>query len=137
MTSNAVIEMPADSRYKYEIKNGILVLDRVLSIPTPANYGYIDNTLAEDGDPIDVFVVSKEPIYPGARVQVELIGMFYCIDGAVTDNKLVGRLQGTSDGVSIESIRDYLEKYKVGFEVQDYTKDEFAIKQEINLGRIK
>jgi inorganic pyrophosphatase len=137
MIFKAVIEMPMNTRHKYEIKDGILSLDRVLSIPTPVNYGYIDNTLAADGDPIDVFVAAKESIPPGCHVAVRLIGMFYCTDNGIEDNKIVGRLVGTNEGIPLESIRDYLEKYKPGFEVTGYTDEFDKISMELYAGRVK
>ena len=55
----AIIEIPNGSRNKFEIKDGTIKLDRVLysSMSYPAEYGFIDNTLAKDGDPLDILVI--------------------------------------------------------------------------------
>ena len=70
-----VVEIPKGSIYKYEINKdtGKLALDRVISIPYPENYGYFPNTLAQDGDPLDVFLVSDQPIAPLTEVEIEEI----------------------------------------------------------------
>ena len=65
---NAIIEIPLGSSNKYELdkKTGLLKLDRVLhsAVYYPANYGFIPQTLADDGDPLDVLVLGAEPVYP-------------------------------------------------------------------------
>ena len=64
----AVIEIPLNSSHKYELDKatGMLKLDRVLhsAVHYPANYGFIPQTLADDGDPLDVLILMSEPVYP-------------------------------------------------------------------------
>lgn len=116
----AVIEMPTGVQYKYEHEQGTgtLVLDRVLNQPVPFNYGYIPDTMSEDGDPSDIFVISSLAVYPLAKVAAHLVGKFKCTDQGVPDDKYVSVLVGdtwVNDDLGL--IRDYLESYKVGFEV--------------------
>lgn len=113
--------MTKGTNYKYEHKNGKLVLDRVLAIDVPHNYGYIPGTMANDGDPVDVFVFSKRPILALAEVEVEIIGGFYCFDNGIEDDKLLAVLVGDEfKGYSFvaEEVKQYLTRYKPGFKVE-------------------
>ncbi|MGP6240299.1 inorganic diphosphatase [Cuniculiplasma sp. SKW4] len=89
----AVIETPMGSRNKYEAnKSGPgIILDRVLysSVMYPANYGFIPQTYYEDGDPIDVLVLSKYPVFPGVIILSRPIGIMHMIDGGEKDNKII------------------------------------------------
>ena len=71
---NAIIEIPKFSKTKFEIdkKSGLLKVDRVLysSVHYPANYGFIPQTLSQDGDPIDVLVIAPVAVVPGAVMKV-------------------------------------------------------------------
>ena len=130
MQAVATIEMPAGSSYKYEVnKNtGKLVLDRVLNVSVPHNYGYVNNTLFADGDPIDIFVVSERPIPSLCEVTVDIVGILKCIDNGVSDDKLIGIISGDkySLGLDLEYsntlqvIKIYLHTYKTGFEVLEF-----------------
>jgi len=88
-----VIEIPAGSVTKYEIDKttGYLVVDRFQSMPVayPANYGTIPSSLAGDGDPLDVLVLTREPIVPGAFIRVRPIGVLRMIDGGAEDDKVI------------------------------------------------
>ena len=66
-------------------------LDRYLFTPMayPADYGYIENTLGEDGDPLDALVVLPEPVYPGVIVKARPVGVFKMVDEAGGDDKLL------------------------------------------------
>ena len=70
---NAIVEIPKDSQNKYEIdkKTGMVSLDRVLYSPMhyPADYGFILETKAEDGDPADVMILGSDPLFPGCVVK--------------------------------------------------------------------
>jgi inorganic pyrophosphatase len=119
----AIVEMPSYTRYKYEQskKDGVLVLDRVLSTIVPYNYGFIPGTLCDDGDPLDIFVVSNEPIPSLARVKVEIIGGFKCTDNGFRDDKLIGILIGDKiSGCYSVEIAEYLTNYKKDFIVKKY-----------------
>jgi inorganic pyrophosphatase len=103
----AVIEIPAGSAIKYETdtKTGFLFVDRFQSMPVayPANYGSVTSTKAEDGDPLDVIVYTRAPIYPGALIKVRPIGVMRMIDGGETDDKIVAvpvsKVDPTYDGI--------------------------------------
>lgn len=88
-----VIEIPRGSRNKYEIDHatGEIWLDRRLFSATvyPADYGYIDGTLGEDGDPLDALVIMEEPTFPGCRVRARPVGVFWMEDDAGPDAKVI------------------------------------------------
>jgi len=88
-----IIEIPKDSRNKYEIDDdsGAVWLDRTLFTATryPANYGFIPDTLAGDGDPLDVLVLMDEPVYPGVHVWARPIGVLEMRDEAGPDAKVL------------------------------------------------
>jgi inorganic pyrophosphatase len=89
----AVVEIPKGSRNKYEIdhERGVVWLDRTLFTATqyPADYGYIDKTLAEEGDPLDTLVLLEEPTFPGCHIRVRPVGIFSMSDEAGTDPTLL------------------------------------------------
>ena len=90
---NALIEIPKESRCKYELDKhtGLLRLDRVLYTSThyPASYGFIPRTFADDGDPLDVLVLCNEPIQPLTLVQVYPIGVMRMLDDGHIDDKII------------------------------------------------
>lgn len=90
----AFIEIPAGSQNKYEFdkEKGMLRLDRVLYSPVhyPTDYGYVDNTLEEDGDPIDILILVTNPTVPGCVVDTRIIGVLSMADDKGVDNKLLG-----------------------------------------------
>ena len=91
---NVVIEIPANANpVKYEVDKDLdaLIVDRFMSAPMfyPANYGYIPQTLADDGDPIDVLVVTPYPVTPGAVIRCRAIGVLNMTDESGEDVKLV------------------------------------------------
>jgi inorganic pyrophosphatase len=89
----AFVEIPGGSRNKYEYdpKLGGLVLDRRLftSMAYPADYGYLEGTLGEDGDPLDVLVLVAEPTFPGCRIRVRVVGVFHMTDEKGLDEKVI------------------------------------------------
>lgn len=89
----AVIEIPTGSRNKYEMdhESGALWLDRRLftSMQYPADYGFIENTLSLDGDPLDVFVVVTDPTFPGCHIRVRPLGMLEMLDENGRDEKIL------------------------------------------------
>jgi inorganic pyrophosphatase len=89
----AVVEIPGGSRNKYEMDkaSGAIYLDRMLFTATryPADYGFIPETLAEDGDPLDVLVLVGEPTFPGCRIRVRPIGVFLMEDSGDADHKVI------------------------------------------------
>jgi inorganic pyrophosphatase len=89
----SVIEIPQGSKLKYELdkQTGMLMLDRVLysSVHYPANYGFIPQTHAGDGDPLDVLVLMQEPVHPLTIVRARAIGGFRMRDDKGIDDKIV------------------------------------------------
>jgi|TARA_B110000902_G_scaffold242894_1_gene294656 inorganic pyrophosphatase len=88
------IEIPANhDPIKYEIDKDAdcLMVDRFMATPMfyPANYGYINNTLSEDGDALDVLVVTPYPVVPGAVIRSRPIGILNMSDEAGQDAKLI------------------------------------------------
>ncbi len=89
----AFIEVTKESNIKYEHDHGTgkLVCDRVLhtSCVYPYNYGYIDGTLAGDGDPLDIMVVTGYKLLPGSYIKCNLLGVLYTKDEKGMDEKLI------------------------------------------------
>jgi inorganic pyrophosphatase len=87
------VEIPAGSRNKYEYDESLggLVLDRRLfaSMAYPADYGYVEGTLAEDGDPLDALVLVAEPTFPGCRIRVRTVGVLHMTDEKGPDEKVL------------------------------------------------
>ena len=90
---NVVIEIPQGSPIKYEMdkESGFIKVDRFAftTMVYPFNYGFIPNTHAEDGDPVDVLVISTYAVHPGAYIAVRPIGMLEMEDEAGMDTKLL------------------------------------------------
>jgi inorganic pyrophosphatase len=105
-----VIEIPRGSRNKYEFdhQRGVFVLDRVLysSVHYPTDYGFIENTLALDGDPLDVLVVIDEPTFPGCRLLMRPIGMLDMTDEKGRDEKILGVALGDPRYQDLRELND-------------------------------
>lgn len=90
---NVIIEIPKLSRIKYELdkETGLIHVDRVLYSPMhyPANYGFVPQTLWDDGDPLDVLVMSHEPFVPGCLVKARPIGVMEMTDDGDSDAKVL------------------------------------------------
>jgi len=124
------IEIPAQSSpVKYEIDKdmGAILVDRFMSTPMfyPANYGFIPNTLADDGDPLDVLVITPYPVIPGSIIRCRPVGMLDMDDEAGGDEKLVavpheklstqyGDIQDVGDIPQLlkDQIQHFFENYK-------------------------
>ncbi len=93
MRVEAVVEVPKGNRNKYEMdhQTGAMWLDRELFTATryPADYGFIPDTLAEDGDPLDVLVITNEPTFPGCHMWCHPIGVFWMTDEKGRDAKIL------------------------------------------------
>ena len=93
MEFDVVIEIPKGSRNKYEVDHdsGRVKLDRYLytSMAYPSDYGFIENTLGEDGDPLDALVLMTEPLFPGIIVEARPVAMFQMTDEAGGDDKVL------------------------------------------------
>jgi inorganic pyrophosphatase len=90
---DVLIEIPMGQRNKYEMDHasGRIRLDRMLFTSTryPADYGFIENTLADDGDPLDALVLLDEPTFPGCLINCRVIGMFRMRDEKGADDKVL------------------------------------------------
>ncbi len=107
MDFDVTIEIPKGGRNKYEVdhKTGRIRLDRTLFTATqyPADYGFIEDSLGEDGDPLDALVLVQEPTFPGCLIRARAIGMFRMKDEKGGDDKV---LCVPSDDPRQEHLRD-------------------------------
>lgn len=127
---NAIIEIPQNQigiKYEIEKESGAIFVDRFLSTPMfyPANYGFIPNTLGDDGDPLDILVISPFPIMPGAVIQSKVVGMLKMEDEKGMDEKIIAvpsssiskeyenitELEHLPQGI-VNQIKHFFEKYK-------------------------
>jgi inorganic pyrophosphatase len=90
---DVTIEIPKGQRNKYEVdhETGRIRLDRMLFTSTryPDDYGFIEGTLGEDGDPLDALVLLEEPTFPGCLIKCRALGMFRMRDEAGGDDKVL------------------------------------------------
>ena len=90
---HALVEIPKGSRNKYEFSktDQVLKLDRVLysSIHYPGDYGFVPQTLFDDGDPLDILVIVNQATFPGCLIEVRPIGMLKIVDRGEPDNKIL------------------------------------------------
>lgn len=127
---NAVIEIPYGSNIKYEIdkESGAVCVDRVLysAMFYPANYGFVPNTLADDGDPADILVLNEYPLQAGSVIPCRLIGVLVMEDEAGMDEKLlavpVSKIDPRYDDIktiddlpkaTLSKIKNFFETYKM------------------------
>jgi inorganic pyrophosphatase len=107
---NVLIEIPAGSKNKYEFDKDInaFALDRVLyaSVQYPYDYGFIPNTLADDGDPLDGMVIMDQPTFPGCVIAARPIGMLKMIDGGDRDEKILCVPDKDPRYVNVTSLKD-------------------------------
>ena len=140
----ALIEIPLNSRNKYEVDHttGRIHLDRVLhsAMTYPTEYGIIENTLAPDGDPLDILVICKDPTFPGCIVPARVLGYLEMVDGGKTDYKLISvvdcdprydNVQELSDlpKFILDEISNFFQNYKVLQGIQ-VTTGEYHTKEE-------
>ena len=104
------VEIPSGSRNKYEYDEelGGIVLDRRLftAMAYPADYGFVEGTLAEDGDPLDALVLVSDPTFPGCRIRVRPIGVFHMSDEKGPDEKVLCVPLGDPSFERISDIHD-------------------------------
>src|SRR5918995_1085941 len=110
MLVDMVVEIPKGSRNKYEIDHatGRIYLDRMLFTATryPADYGYIPDTLAEDGDALDALALVSEPTFPGCWVRIKPVGLFVMEDQGKEDLKILGVPTGDPVWRNAEKLSD-------------------------------
>ncbi|WP_394954476.1 inorganic diphosphatase [uncultured Helicobacter sp.] len=126
---NVVIEIPYGSNIKYEVdkESGAVVVDRVMygAMFYPANYGFVPNTLSDDGDPADVLVLNEYPLQAGSVIKARLIGVLIMEDESGVDEKLISvpvskidpryeKIQGLQDlpQITLDRIKNFFETYK-------------------------
>lgn len=89
----AVVEIPKDSKKKYELdkETGLIMLDRILYTSThyPANYGFIPRSYGDDGDPMDVLIICSQTLEPLTLVRCYPIGVITMFDGGRNDEKII------------------------------------------------
>ncbi len=127
MEFDVTIEIPKGQRNKYEVdhKTGRIRLDRMLFTSTryPHDYGFVEDTLGEDGDPLDALVLLEEPTFPGCLIRCRAIGMFRMTDEAGGDDKVLcvpatdPRMEHLRDIIHVPEfdkleIRHFFEVYK-------------------------
>ena len=127
MQFDVTVEIPKGQRNKYELDHatGRIRLDRMLFTSTryPADYGYIEETLGMDGDPLDALVLLEEPTFPGCLITCRAIGMFRMTDEKGGDDKVltvpatdprVAHLQDINDVSEFDrlEIQHFFETYK-------------------------
>ncbi len=104
---DVIVEIPRGSRNKYEYdhERHVIRLDRRLFSATfyPADYGFVPDTLAEDGDPLDALVLLDEPTFPGCLVEARPVGVFWMSDEHGPDAKIITVANGDP---LWESVRD-------------------------------
>ena len=135
----AIIEIPLKTKNKFEIdkKTKRIKLDRVLysAMSYPAEYGYIENTLAKDGDPLDILVISSEPTFPGCIVPARIIGYLSVVDNGHEDYKLISvvdvdprynevKCLDDLSNFTLDEIKNFFQNYKtlqnIEVKVYDY-----------------
>lgn len=127
-TVNALIEIPKGSKVKYELDkpSGLLKMDRIIysSFHYPMNYGFIPQTLARDGDPLDILVMCSESIQALCLVEARVLGNMQMIDSGLHDDKIIAvaihdpavNYIHSLDEVPqhhLSVLRNYFEQYKV------------------------
>jgi inorganic pyrophosphatase len=89
----AVIEIPQGSRAKYEIdkESGLLMLDRIIysSFYYPCNYGFIPRTYGDDKDPLDILVITSQPVQAMCLMDAKVVGVMRMIDSGDADDKII------------------------------------------------
>jgi inorganic pyrophosphatase len=132
---NVIIEIPKLSRAKYEWDKttGLIKVDRILYAPIDVNYGFASQTLWDDGDPLDILVLSHEPFVTGCLIKARPIGVLNMIDEGKSDVKILTVPAKDSRFDKINDIADVdqslLEKVRTFFkEDGEFQKEEMEIK---------
>ena len=107
---NVIIEIPINDnpvKYEFDKEIGAIMVDRFMQAPMfyPCNYGFIPHTLSQDGDPVDVLVMSQYPIIPGAIIKVRPVGVLIMEDESGVDEKILAVPTNKID-VTFENIKD-------------------------------
>lgn len=110
MQFDVTIEIPKGQRNKYEVdhETGRVRLDRYLYTPMayPTDYGFIEDTLGDDGDPLDALVLLPQPVFPGVLVAARPVGMFRMVDEHGGDDKVLSVPAGDPRWDHVQDIGD-------------------------------
>ncbi len=126
----AIIEIPCGSNIKYEVEkeSGAVVLDRVMhsAMYYPANYGFVNQTLSQDGDPADILILTEYPMQAGSVLNCRLVGVLIMEDESGIDEKLLAvptsKIDPTFDEIqdlgdipkhTLAKIKNFFETYKM------------------------
>lgn len=120
MIVEARIEIPMGSQNKYEVEHGTgkIKLNRVLYSAShyPAEYGYIDETLSEDGDALDILVFTSAPTFPGCYIDSRIIGGMYMLDCGEEDIKILAVNEGDPRYEQVHKLEDLAPHYLLEIE---------------------
>lgn len=126
-TINVIVEIPKGSKNKYEIDkgSGLIKLDRAMktSQDYPFDYGFVPQTLWDDGDALDVILLTTSPLHPGILVEARPVAIIHMIDGGDSDDKIIAVPKsdprfddianlGDINKHTIKEIQHFLETYK-------------------------
>jgi inorganic pyrophosphatase len=107
---NGIIEIPRGSRAKYEIdkESGLIKLDRVIyaSMYYPLNYGFIPQTVGEDGDPLDIVVLTQVSVVPLCLIHSKVIGVMQMVDRGEADEKIIAVAEQDPSVSHIDNVQD-------------------------------
>jgi inorganic pyrophosphatase len=110
------VEIPAGSRNKYELdrETGAIMLDRRLftSMSYPADYGFIEGTLGDDGDPLDALVLVGDPTFPGCRIRARPVGVFFMRDEKGDDEKVICVPLRDPSFMHVQNVHDVLPGFR-------------------------
>ena len=119
---DAIVEIPMGTKNKFEVnkETGRITLDRVLysALSYPGEYGFIENTLSEDGDPLDILVISSYPTFPGCVVGARVLGYLTIIDNGYHDEKVIAVMDKDPRFENIHELEDLTEHQKL--EIKDF-----------------
>lgn len=118
----SIIEIPMGTKNKFEVnkKSGKIKLDRVLysALTYPGEYGYIDETLSGDGDPLDILIISNYPTFPGCVVDARVIGYLMVTDNNEEDEKIIAVVDKDPRFKQINNVNDIPEHKLI--EIKDF-----------------
>jgi len=121
------IEIPVGSNIKYEVdkETGELRIDRLSKLTYPATYGYIKETLAEDGDQLDVFLLGSDVYIPGSIIDISILGMIEMHDDGIADHKVIAKVKDSECDKAyldrhVRVIKTFLRNYKEDTIVGNY-----------------
>ncbi len=119
---DSIIEIPMGTKNKYEVnkETGRITLDRVLysALTYPGEYGFIEDTLSEDNDPLDILVLSSYPTFPGCVVSARVLGYLTVIDNGEHDEKVIAVVDKDPRFDEINELEDLTEHQKA--EIKDF-----------------